>query len=81
MLIWELLSGQKELRLLKGFRLLTESVPRSLRVGKAKGGGEVGGRWRMWEDVGGDSGRGWERVCVGEDDGRWVERVGGCGGK
>ena len=50
-LIWELLSGQKELRLLKGFRLLTESVPRSLRVGKAKGGGEVGGRWRRWEGV------------------------------
>ena len=58
MLIWELLSGQKELRLLKGFRLLTENVPRSLRVGKAKGGGEVGGRLREWEGMVGESGRG-----------------------
>lgn len=64
MLIWELLSGQKELRLLKGFRLLTESVPRSLRVGKAKGGGEVGGRWRRWEGGGGGGGGNWEWESV-----------------
>lgn len=24
--------------------------------------------------MGGDSGRGWESVCLGGDDGRWVER-------
>ena len=44
-LIWECQPGQKELKLLKGFRLLTENVPRSLRVGKAKSGGQVGGKW------------------------------------
>lgn len=45
-LIWECQPGQRELKLLKGFRLLTENVPRSLRVGRAKSGGQVGGKWR-----------------------------------
>ena len=58
-LIWECQPGQKELKLLKGFRLLTENVPRSLRVGRAKSGGQVGGKWK-----GGGGGKreemGWE---------------------
>ena len=45
-LIWECQPRQRELKLLKGFRLLTENVPRSLRVGRAKSGGQVGGKWR-----------------------------------
>lgn len=42
-LIWELVSNQKELKLQRGLRLLTESVPRSIRVSKAKGDAEIGG--------------------------------------
>ncbi len=42
-LIWELLPGKKDLKLFQGFRLLTESVPRSMRISKAKGSAEIGG--------------------------------------
>lgn len=41
--VWELVSGRKELTIIKGFRLLTESIPRSVRISKAKGNTAVGG--------------------------------------
>lgn len=44
-LVWELVSGHKELKVVKGLRLLTESVPRSIRVSKAKGNVEIGGMY------------------------------------
>lgn len=44
-LVWELVSGQKELKAVKALRLLTESVPRSIRISRAKGGAEIGGEW------------------------------------
>ena len=65
-LIWECQPGQKELKLLKGFRLLTENVPRSLRVGRAKSGGQVGGK------LGGAKVRRWDRKIKG---GCWELRV------
>lgn len=43
-LIWDLVPGQKELKIVRGLRLLTESVPRSIRVSKAKGNVEIGGK-------------------------------------
>ena len=47
-LLWEHVVGQRELRLLRGYRLLTESIPRSLRVSKAKGEDEIGGGLVVW---------------------------------
>ena len=44
-LIWELVGGQRELRLLQGLQLLTESVPRGVRISRAKGDAEIGGEW------------------------------------
>ena len=41
--ILELVSGQKELKPLRALRLLTGSVPRSVRISKAKGDSEMGG--------------------------------------
>lgn len=45
-LVWELVSGRKELKVVRGLRLLTESVPRSIRISKAKGDAEIGGECR-----------------------------------
>lgn len=45
-LVWELVSGHKELKVVRGLRLLTESVPRSIRISKAKGDAEIGGEFR-----------------------------------
>ena len=42
-LIWELKRDSNVLQLVKGFRLLTESVPRNYRISKAKGTDEMGG--------------------------------------
>ena len=44
-LVWELVSGREDLRVVKGFRMLTESVPRSIRISKAKGSEEIGGEY------------------------------------
>jgi len=42
-LIWELLSDNKELKMIRGMRLLTESVPWRLCISKAKGNAAIGG--------------------------------------
>ena len=42
-LIWDHPKGQKELKLVYGFSFLTESIPRSLRISKAKGNAVIGG--------------------------------------
>lgn len=42
-LVWELVPDHKELRIVRGLRLLTESVPRGVRISKAKGNVEIGG--------------------------------------
>lgn len=42
-LVWDHEPGNKELKIVKGFRLLTESVPRSVRISRAKGSAEIGG--------------------------------------
>jgi len=42
-LVWELKRDNSALHLVKGFRLLTESVPRNYRISKAKGTDEMGG--------------------------------------
>ena len=42
-LIWDYLEARKELKLLHGFSFLTESIPRSLRISKAKGNTAIGG--------------------------------------
>lgn len=44
-LVWELVPGRKELKTVRGLRLLTESVPRSIRISKAKGDTEIGGEF------------------------------------
>jgi hypothetical protein len=44
-LVWELVSGQKELKSVKVLKLLTGSVPRSIRISRAKGDAEIGGEW------------------------------------
>ena len=36
------------MRVVRACRLLTESIPRSLRVSRAKGSTEVGGRACLW---------------------------------
>ena len=46
LLMWEVVSGQRELRPVKAMRLLTESVPRSIRISKAKGDVGIGGKKR-----------------------------------
>ena len=43
-LTWELEPKVKTLKVVRGLRLLTESVPRSIRVSKAKGDAEIGGK-------------------------------------
>ena len=43
-LIWEHLEAHKELKLLCGFRFLTDSIPRSHRISKAKGDATIGGK-------------------------------------
>ena len=42
-LIWDHVKASKELKLLCGFKFLTESIPRSLRISKAKGDVAIGG--------------------------------------
>ena len=42
-LVWELDPEQGALKLMKGFRLLTGSVPVGIRISKAKGNAEIGG--------------------------------------
>ena len=42
-LIWDHVKASKELKLLHGFKFLTESIPRSLRISKAKGDVAIGG--------------------------------------
>lgn len=42
-LVWELVPDQRQLRLVRGLRLLTGSIPRSIRISKAKGNVEIGG--------------------------------------
>lgn len=42
-LIWDYLEAKRELNLLRGFSLLTESIPRSLRISRAKGDVAIGG--------------------------------------
>lgn len=45
-LIWDYLEARRELKLLRGFSFLTESIPRSLRISKAKGDAAIGGTYR-----------------------------------
>ena len=42
-LVWELASEQRELRVMKVFKLLTGSVPRGIRISRAKENVEIGG--------------------------------------
>ena len=42
-LIWDYLEAKKELKLIRGFSFLTESIPRSLRISRAKGDAAIGG--------------------------------------
>ena len=42
-LVWDYVKGQRELKLVYGFSFLTESIPRSLRISKAKGDTAIGG--------------------------------------
>ena len=43
-LIWDYVEKSKELRLVQGYSFLTESIPRSLRISKAKGDTAIGGK-------------------------------------
>ena len=42
-LVWDYLEAHKELKLLRGYSFLTSSIPRSLRISKAKGDAAIGG--------------------------------------
>lgn len=42
LLVWQMLSGSRDLKLVSGFILQTESVPRSMRLSKARGDAEMG---------------------------------------
>lgn len=48
-LLWKWTAA--ELQLVNGFRLLTESIPRSLRISKAKGDDPMGGEYGEVCDV------------------------------
>ena len=43
MLVWQMTPGSHDLKLVSGFILQTESVPRSMRLSKARGDAEMGG--------------------------------------
>lgn len=43
LLVWQMSSGSRDLKLVSGFILQTESVPRSMRLSKARGDAEMGG--------------------------------------
>lgn len=48
-LVWRLSQSSKNLKLLSGFVIQTDNIPRSLRVSKARGGSVVGGESRgLW---------------------------------
>ena len=42
-LVWQMSAGSHDLKLVSGFLLQTDSVPRSLRLSKARGDAEIGG--------------------------------------
>ena len=42
-LVWQMSPGSHDLKLVSGFILQTESVPRSMRLSKARGDVEIGG--------------------------------------
>ena len=48
LLIWQLSPGSHDLKLVSGFILQTESVPRSMRLSKARGDAEMGGTVLFW---------------------------------
>ena len=43
MLVWQMSPGSRDLKLVSGFILQTDSVPRSMRLSKARGDAEIGG--------------------------------------
>ena len=45
MLVWQMTPGSHDLKLVSGFILHTESVPRSMRLSKARGDAEMGGKY------------------------------------
>ena len=51
-LIWRLSHSSKNLKLVSGFVVQTDSIPRNLRVSKAKGDSLVGGKYKlsMWAE-------------------------------
>ena len=42
-LVWQMSPGSHDLKLVSGFLLQTDSVPRSMRLSKARGDTEMGG--------------------------------------
>ena len=42
-LVWQMSPGSHDLKLVSGFLLQTDSVPRSMRLSKARGDAEMGG--------------------------------------
>lgn len=42
-LVWQMTPGSRDLKLVGGFILQTDSVPRSMRLSKARGDAEMGG--------------------------------------
>lgn len=42
-LVWQMSPGSRDLKLVSGFLLQTDSVPRSIRLSKARGDTEMGG--------------------------------------
>ena len=47
-LIWRLSQSSKSLKLLSAFVVPTDSIPRSLRVSKARGDSMIGGEFLQW---------------------------------
>lgn len=43
-LVWQMFPGSHDLKLVSGFLLQTDSVPRSMRLSKARGDTEMGGK-------------------------------------
>ena len=67
-LVWQMSPGSRDLKLVSGFILQTDSIPRSMRLSKARGDAEIGGMLHLYTLNSSSGRKGDATVPIGRND-------------